>query len=58
MCMNIVCGEEMEPKYYFISDLHIGGDEALGICDFETELIAFIEKIGGEELKAMMAEDS
>jgi len=31
------------PKtYYFISDLHIGGDEALGVCDYEAELIEFL----------------
>ena len=32
-------------EYYFISDLHIGGDEALGVCDFENELIQFLEDI-------------
>ena len=31
--------------YYFISDLHIGGDEALGVCDYEAELIAFLEEL-------------
>lgn len=31
--------------YYFISDLHIGGDEALGSCDFEAELIKFMGDI-------------
>jgi UDP-2,3-diacylglucosamine pyrophosphatase LpxH len=30
-------------NYYFISDLHIGGDEALGVCEFEDELVAFLE---------------
>ena len=35
----------MPKSYYFISDLHIGGDEALGVCDFEEELIQFIEDI-------------
>jgi UDP-2,3-diacylglucosamine pyrophosphatase LpxH len=34
--------------YYFISDLHIGGDEALGVCDYETELIAFLEKLAAQ----------
>lgn len=34
------------PKiYYFISDLHIGGDEALGVCDYEAELIGFLEDL-------------
>jgi UDP-2,3-diacylglucosamine pyrophosphatase LpxH len=31
--------------YYFISDLHIGGDEALGVCDFEDELVGFLEEL-------------
>jgi UDP-2,3-diacylglucosamine pyrophosphatase LpxH len=31
--------------YYFISDLHIGGDEALGVCDYEAELIGFLEDL-------------
>jgi UDP-2,3-diacylglucosamine pyrophosphatase LpxH len=31
--------------YYFISDLHIGGDEALGVCDFENELVAFLQDL-------------
>ena len=35
----------MAKTYYFISDLHIGGDEALGVCDFEDELIGFMDEI-------------
>ena len=35
----------MPKEYYFISDLHIGGDEALGECDFENELIQFLKEI-------------
>jgi len=35
----------MSATYYFISDLHIGGDEALGVCDFEDELIGFMDEI-------------
>ena len=35
--------------YYFISDLHIGGDEALGVCDFEDELIAFLTELASRE---------
>ena len=31
--------------YYFISDLHIGGDAGLNKCHFETELIEFLRKI-------------
>ena len=35
--------------YYLISDLHIGGDEALGVCDFEDELIAFLDELAARE---------
>ena len=35
----------MPRQYYFISDLHIGGDEALGVCDFQEELISFMDEI-------------
>jgi UDP-2,3-diacylglucosamine pyrophosphatase LpxH len=31
--------------YYFISDLHIGGDAGLDHCRFEKELIEFLRKI-------------
>jgi UDP-2,3-diacylglucosamine pyrophosphatase LpxH len=35
----------MAEEYYLISDLHIGGDAALDICDFETELIEFLKEL-------------
>ena len=35
----------MPKEYYFVSDLHIGGDEALGVCDFEEQLIVFMDEI-------------
>jgi UDP-2,3-diacylglucosamine pyrophosphatase LpxH len=35
----------MSKTYYCISDLHIGGDEALGVCDYEAELIGFLEEL-------------
>lgn len=41
----------MTKEYYFISDLHIGGDEALGVCDYEPELVRFLKELavkGGE----------
>lgn len=31
--------------YYFISDLHIGGDADLDRCDFEPELMAFLRDV-------------
>lgn len=44
----------MAKEYYFISDLHIGGDGPLDQCDFEEELIDFLgkleEKTNGTEL--------
>jgi UDP-2,3-diacylglucosamine pyrophosphatase LpxH len=36
---------EDSKTYYFISDLHIGGDGDLDACDFEAELIAFLRRI-------------
>ena len=36
---------EAPATYYFISDLHIGGDGDLDQCDFEEELIAFLRRI-------------
>lgn len=35
----------MANEYYFISDLHIGGDGALDACEFEAELTAFLEML-------------
>jgi len=34
-----------EPEYYFISDLHIGGDGPLDECDFEDDLVAFLRDL-------------
>lgn len=42
----------MSMTYYFISDLHIGGDEALGVCDYEAELIAFLEDLAARSEEA------
>lgn len=39
----------MDKTYYFISDLHIGGDEALGVCDYEAELLEFLRKLSVQE---------
>ena len=35
----------MSKEYYFISDLHIGGDAALDFCDFENELIICLREL-------------
>ncbi len=47
--------------FYFISDLHIGGDEALGVCDFENELIDFLEGLAAkadEEVELVIIGDA
>jgi UDP-2,3-diacylglucosamine pyrophosphatase LpxH len=33
------------PQYYFISDLHMGGDGQLQHCDYTTEFIAFLKEL-------------
>ncbi len=38
----------MAREYYFISDLHIGGDGALDECEFEEEIIAFLRMLEAE----------
>jgi len=38
-------GEEDDPVYYVISDLHIGGDEQLEHVEFLEELLAFLERL-------------
>lgn len=35
----------MATEYYFISDLHIGGDGALDACEFEADLVSFLEML-------------
>jgi DNA polymerase II small subunit/DNA polymerase delta subunit B len=35
----------MPTEYYFISDMHIGGDGELQNCDFEVELIDFLKRL-------------
>jgi UDP-2,3-diacylglucosamine pyrophosphatase LpxH len=42
--------EAMLPKeYFFVSDLHIGGDEQLKILDFEDDFIAFLKMLEQKE---------
>jgi len=42
--------EAMMPKeYFFVSDLHIGGDEQLKILDFEGDFIAFLKMLEQKE---------
>src|SRR5215204_5890563 len=35
----------MPTEYFFISDMHIGGDGELKSCDFEVELIDFLKQL-------------
>ena len=35
----------MPQEYFFISDMHIGGDGELQHCDFEVELIEFLKSL-------------
>ena len=35
----------MPTEYFFISDMHIGGDGELQNCDFEIELIDFLKQL-------------
>ena len=43
--------ERVFDQYYFISDLHIGGDGYLNTCEFENELIGFLKRIEVTERK-------
>lgn len=45
MLLTSFIQEQMTKEYYFISDLHIGGDGPLDQCDFEEELIAFLKQL-------------
>jgi UDP-2,3-diacylglucosamine pyrophosphatase LpxH len=35
-------------KYYFVSDLHMGGDGQLQHCDYTSEFVAFLKELGKE----------
>ena len=39
----------MPTEYFFVSDLHIGGDEQLKLLDFEDDFIAFLEMLEQRE---------
>ena len=41
-------GREMHnfaQQYYFVSDLHMGGDAQLQHCDYTNEFIAFLKEL-------------
>ena len=52
--------EPMSKKYYFISDLHIGGDGPLDQCDFESEFIEFLQHLEkqNEDLELIIIRDA
>ena len=39
----------MPTEYFFVSDLHIGGDEQLKLLDFEDDFIAFLKMLEREK---------
>ena len=39
----------MPKEFYFVSDLHFGGDGSLMECDFEEEFIAFLRELAGKD---------
>jgi UDP-2,3-diacylglucosamine pyrophosphatase LpxH len=39
----------MPREYYFVSDLHFGGDGQLQICDFAAEFIVFLQKLAEKD---------
>ena len=38
----------MAQKYYFVSDLHMGGDGQLQHCDYAAEFIEFLKELEKE----------
>jgi len=40
----------MSKEYFFISDLHIGGSGEINKCDFEEELIFFLNKLSKDSI--------
>lgn len=39
----------MAKEYYFVSDLHFGGDGSLQICDYTEEFISFLRKLAKKD---------
>ncbi len=50
----------MARQYYFLSDLHLGGDGELMQCDFAEEFVAFLDKLGrdGEDAELILGGDT
>jgi len=47
-------------QYYFLSDLHLGGDGELQHCDFADEFVAFLGSLGrnGEDIELILGGDT
>ena len=50
----------MPSEYYFVSDLHFGGDGSLQICDYTEEFVAFLKKLAKKdgEIELIIAGDT
>lgn len=50
----------MTKEYYFVSDLHFGGDGQLQLCDFAAEFIEFLTMLakGGNDAELILAGDT
>ncbi|MBN8995881.1 MAG: metallophosphoesterase [Rhizobiales bacterium] len=50
----------MARQYYFLSDLHFGGDGELMHCDFSDEFVAFLDGLGrnGEDAELIIGGDT
>ena len=55
----------MATQYYFVSDLHMGGDGQLQLCDYTDEFIAFLKdladkksEIFDEDLHALVSDEA
>ena len=52
-CLHARCVDPMPQttahKYYFVSDLHMGGDGQLQHCDYTVEFIAFLKGLEKED---------
>src|SRR5499433_3985342 len=47
-CSDRLMQQEIVRKYYFVSDLHMGGDGQLQHCDYTAEFIAFLKQLENE----------
>lgn len=39
----------MSKEFYFVSDMHMGGDGQLQECDYTTEFVAFLKELEGKD---------